>query len=137
MTESDLKTLKNKIRDLSNEKATNVKPEDLGLTTNEELDKLIETSKGQLIDKDPVSGNYFKKFQLITKGYQGSTYIIDPQSSAYIEQADSTIIPNSPMVFAVRSKGNYSEYSEGGYNIRDSEWKPTTENVQKIIDLNS
>lgn len=134
MTESEVNAL---LRDLPNEKATNVKPEDLGLTTNEELNKLIETSKGQLIAKDPVSGNYFKKFQLIKDGYQGSTYIIDPQNSAYIKQDDLTIIPNFPMVFAVRSKGTSSEYSEGGYNLDDSKWEPTTENVQKIIDLNS
>lgn len=136
MTESDLKTLENNIRDLPIEKATNVKPEDLGLTSTE-LDQYIETSKGQLIAKDPKSGNYFKKFQLIKDGYQGSTYIIDPQNSAYIKQDDLTIIPNFPMVFAVRSKGTSSEYSEGGYNLDDSKWEPTTKNVQKILDLNS
>lgn len=134
MTESEVNAL---LRDLPNEKATNVKPEDLGLTTNEELNKLIETSKGQLIAKDPVSGNYFKKFQLIKEGYQGSTYILDPQSSTYIKQDDLTIIPNFPMAFAVRSNGTSLEYSEGGYNIMDSKWAPITENVQKILDLNS
>lgn len=136
MTESDLEALENKIRDLPIEKVNDIKPEDLGLTSTE-LDQYIETSKGQLIAKDPVSGNYFKKFQLIKDGYQGSTYIIDPQNSAYIKQDDLTIIPNFPMAFAVRSKGTSSEYSEGGYNIMDSKWAPTTENVQKIIDLNS
>jgi hypothetical protein len=128
MTESDLKTLENKIRDLPIEKATNVKPEDLGLTSTE-LDQYIKDSNSLFLGKTD-KGVYFKKFWLnnITKV---SKFIVNPLATEKDHGANS-------VVYAVRvNSDNSHSYSEGSYNMDNSKWKPITENIQKIIDLNS
>lgn len=122
MTESDLKTLENKIRDLPIEKATNVKPEDLGLTSTE-LDQYIKDSDNLLIGKTS-EGTYFKRFW-INEYIKNSVYIIDPQKFVQNNGANS-------VVYAVR----HNEYSDDSYNIDNSKWKPLTDNITDIITKN-